>query len=400
MTISQGSTRLYYTDAYVTSFEAEIVDRLNWQGLPALVLEPTAFYPSSGGQPFDTGEIEGARVIDVIDPDDGRIVHVVDGDVGSATRVRCRVDWTRRFDHMQQHTGQHVLSAAFERTARIRTESFHLGAETCTIDLSATVSSDAAAAAELEANRVIWQNLPVTVRFIDEAEVPRLALRKPPPARSGVLRVIEIDNVDLSACGGTHVARTGEIGLIGIGSFERYKGGTRVEFVCGGRAVSRFRQAHDALAASARQLGCAPADVPAGIDRLQTESRQQRNALRDAQQEVSELRGAQLRNQALRRGNLAVVARHLTGLDAAALKALAAAVASEPGHVAIMIAGDPVNVVVARGPAAEVDSSVVIRTLIVRFGGRGGGRAELAQAGGLSGRPEEILAAALDQLPG
>jgi alanyl-tRNA synthetase len=173
-----------------------------------------------------------------------------------------------------------------------------------------------------------------------------------------------------------------------------------VEFVCGGRALSRFRDAHDALAASARQLGCAHGDVPAGLDRLQTESKQQRNALREAQQEVSELRGAQLRQLAVRRGNLSVVARHLAGLDAAALKALAAAVASEPGHVAIVCAGDPVNVVVARGPAGEVDSSAVIRALIARFGGRGGGRAELAQAGGLSGPPDEILAAAVDQLPG
>jgi alanyl-tRNA synthetase len=400
LTISQESTRLYYTDAYVTSFEAEIVDRLNWQGRPAVVLDRTAFYPTSGGQPFDTGEIGGARVIDVADADDGRIVHVIEGGEGNRPDVRCRVDWARRFDHMQQHTGQHVLSAAFERTAGIRTESFHLGTETCTIDVSATVSSEAAAAAEREANRVVWQNLPVTVRFIDEADVPRLALRKPPPSRSGVLRVIEIEGVDLSACGGTHVARTGEIGLVGIVSFERYKGGTRVEFVCGGRALSRFRQAHDALAASARQLGCAHGDVPAGLDRLQTESKQQRNALREAQQEVSELRGAQLRQLAVRRGNLSVVARHLAGLDAAALKALAAAVASEPGHVAIVCAGDPVNVVVARGPAGEVDSSAVIRALIARFGGRGGGRAELAQAGGLSGPPDEILAAAVDQLPG
>ena len=400
MTSSRGSSRLYYTDAYVTRFEAEIVDRLNWQGRPAVVLDRTAFYPTSGGQPFDTGEIGGARVIDVVDGDDGRIVHVVDGDVVSGPGVHCGIDWARRFDHMQQHTGQHVLSAAFERTAGIRTESFHLGTETCTIDVSATVSSEAASAAEHEANRVIWQNLPVTVRFVDEAEIPRLALRKPPPVRAGVLRVIEIEGVDLSACGGTHVARTGEIGLIGIGSIERYKGGTRVEFVCGGRALSRFRQVHDALAASARQLGCAPADVPAGIDRLQTESKQQRNALRDVQQEVSELRGAQLRGQAVRRGNLSVVARHLTGLDPSALKALAAAVASEPGHVAIVIAGDPVSVVVARGPAGEVDSSAVIRALIARFGGRGGGRTELAQAGGLSGTPDEILAAALDQLPG
>jgi len=390
-------SRLYYTDAYLTTFDAVVAERLQWGDRPAVVLDRTAFYPTSGGQPFDTGEIAAVRVVEVVDADDGRVVHVVERAIDANTAVACRIDWARRFDHMQQHTGQHVLSAAFERVHGIRTESFHLGADTCTIDVSASVAPEAVIAVEREANRVVWTDRPVHVRFVEEAEAARLPLRKP-PARGGPLRVIEIEEVDLSACGGTHVARTGEIGLIALTNTERYKGGTRIEFVCGGRALSRVQQLREGLTAAARHLGCAPLDVPAAVERLQDETKQQRHTHRLQQQQLAELHGDRLRHEAVRRGDLLVVAQHAPDWDAQGLKSLATAISSQPHHVAVLVGGEPQTVVVARGPDANVDAAAVVRALTSRFGGRGGGRPELAQAGGLTASPADILSTAVESL--
>jgi len=298
---------------------------------------------------------------------------------------------------MQQHTGQHVLSAAFEHVNGSRTESVHFGADLCTVDLSATLTSNAVRAAEDEANRAVWQNHPVHVRFVDETEAAHLPLRKP-PARGGRLRLIEIEQVDLSACGGTHVARTGEVGLIGIVGFERYKGGTRIAFVCGERALGHYRVLRDRAAAVAGLLACAPADVASATERLQGEVKQQRQTFRVIQQRLIELEGERLRDSAISRNGLRIVARHLADWDIQGLKSLAAALASQPQYVAILLGGEPLTLVVARSREATVDAAAVIRAVTARFGGRGGGRPEVAQAGGLSGSAEEILAAAVERL--
>src|SRR5687767_12626745 len=161
--------RLYYTDSYLREFDAAVVETLTHEGRPAVVLDRTAFYPTSGGQPFDVGTLGGARVVDVVDTDDGRLVHVLEGAPGSG-RVTGQVEWTRRFDHMQQHTGQHVLSAAFARVANARTESFHLSGDHATIDLARELSAAEIAEAEAEANRVVWEDRRVEIRFASAEE--------------------------------------------------------------------------------------------------------------------------------------------------------------------------------------------------------------------------------------
>jgi alanyl-tRNA synthetase len=382
--------RLYYTDAYLTRFDARVTRRSTHQGQPAVMLDRTAFYPASGGQPSDRGRIDAVAVIDVIDLDDGDILHLLERPV-QADVVSCDIDWVRRRDHMQQHTGQHLLSAALERVHRIRTDSFHLGAESSTIDVSASVTLDRLASVEEEANRVIWENRPVHVRFADEAEAAALPLRKP-PARGGTLRVIEIESFDVSACGGTHVARTGELGLLAVTSTERYKGGTRLEFVCGGRALVRFQALRLALGSAARLLSSSGPEVPSAIERLQSEGRQQKHAARQWQE-----RAIDAEAERLLRGAAAtdpVIARHLTDWDPPALKALAAAIGSRSQARAVLAGAEPGTVVVACGRESAVDASAVVRHLTARFGGRGGGRPELAQAGGLAASPEEILEAA------
>ena len=249
--------RLYYNDPSLREFEATVTgveragDRLR------VALDRTAFYPTSGGQPFDTGTLGQLRVIDGVDDNGGTIAHVVEnGALEVGDPVHGAIDWPRRFDHMQQHTGQHVLSAAFEHLFQVRTLSFHLGVAASTIDLAREMAADEIAAAEGEANRIVWEDRPVAIRYASGEEAAALKLRKE-PVRSGTLRLVEVEGFDLSACGGTHVARTGAIGVIAVGAWERFKGGQRIEFLCGGRALERFRRMRDAVTAGVRLLSVA-----------------------------------------------------------------------------------------------------------------------------------------------
>ena len=386
--------RLYYTEPYRTEFDA-VVQRVEPHDAGLLVvLDRTAFYPTSGGQPFDTGRLDGVRVIDVVDRDDGAVGHVIDGRLAVGQAVHGTLDWPRRFDHMQQHSGQHVLSAVFDRLHRARTISFHLGSAVSTIDLEREVTADAIRSAEDEANRVIWQNLPVAIRFASAAEAAALPLRKE-PTRDGTLRLIAIGDVDLSACGGTHVAQTGAIGSIMIPAWERFKGGTRIEFACGGRALDLFRSLRDQMAAAMRLLSVSAAELPEAVARLQTEARDLRRAGRGFQEELAGHRAAALVAAAPEVGGCRLVVDALEGWDAPGLKMLAQAIAAAPGQAAVLLSRPaPALVVIARAAGVTLDARRVLEALTGRFGGRGGGRPELAQGGGLEGSIDEMLAVA------
>ena len=399
--------RLYYTDPYQRQFEAEIVGVDRSDGATTVRLGQTAFYPTSGGQPFDTGRltIVGAdragdpevRVVDVQE-DDGDIVHVVEASRDTALEpgrlVRGDIDWARRFDHMQQHTGQHLLSAAFDRLHEARTVGFHLGSESCTIDLSLEATPRQIAAAEAEANHVVWDDRPVQIRFVTADEAARLPLRKE-PARQGTLRLIEIDGFDLSACGGTHVSRTGSVGLIAVNGWERFKGGQRIEFVCGGRALERFRALREHVSTAVRLLSVLPGEVGPAIERLQSDAKDLRRTLTAAQGENLRHRAEDLaaNHAELVASGSAVIAA--IDCDAQALKTIAVHISSRPGCLAVLSSRQqPALVVVAAASDSGQDAGQVLRALIARYGGRGGGKRDLAQGGGLAAAPEEILATA------
>ena len=389
--------RIYYGDAYVREFDATLLEIVNVAGRRAAILDRTAFYPSSGGQPFDTGTLGAARVVEVIDRDDGVVVHVVEGDMSPGS-VRGSIDWTRRFDHMQQHTGQHVLSAAFDRVAKARTESFHLGTASATIDLAIEVSASQIAAAERAANDVVWENRPVRVRFVDAAEAATLPLRKD-PVRTGLLRIVEIEGFDVSACGGTHVSWTGAIGNIAVDSSERVRRGTRVQFRCGVRAMQGYRALRDGIAAAGRQLSTSAADVPAAIERLQSDIKDARRRISDLQERLAQHEAAALVGRASVSGRSSIVLAALDGWDANGLKTIASTIAQQPWHAAILAAGPaPSVVVVARAADVAIDASAMVKALTARFGGKGGGRPELAQGGGLSASADEVIAAARGHL--
>jgi alanyl-tRNA synthetase len=375
------TARLYYREPQLRAFDATVVACDRREDRFAVALDSTAFYPTSGGQPFDTGRLGEATVLDVVEAEDGRVLHVVDRPLAAGARVHGEIDWTRRLDHMQQHTGQHVLSAAFDRVHGVRTVSFHLGADDSTIDLAREVTAGEIDRAEAEANRIVWENRPVTVRFVDEAEAARLPLRKE-PVRSGELRLVEVADFDLSACGGTHVPATGVIGLIAVAGWERFKGGTRLTFVCGGRALRSHGRLRDVVTAATRLLSVSAADLAATIERLQAGERESARELRRLREDLARYQAAGYRDGAETIGGLRGVLSHEPGRDAASLKALATAVVSEPGLVAVLVGdGRPAPVVVARSADAPVDAVALIQALAGQFGGRGGGRPELAQGG-------------------
>jgi alanyl-tRNA synthetase len=392
--------RLYYSNPYLQAFDARIERvRSDDSGRLIVILDRTAFYPTSGGQPFDIGTIERCRVVDVNDEDDGSVGHVVEGEwqLGPGQPVHGEIDWVRRFDHMQQHTGQHVLSAAIDRLCHVRTVSFHLGALVSTIDLARELTTTELSAAEAEANRVVWEDRPVTIRYASAEEAARLPLRKE-SVREGTLRLIDVQEFDLSACGGTHVARTGGIGIIAVSSWERFKGGQRLEFLCGSRALERFRTLRDQSAATVRLLSVLPEDIPATVERLQGEVKEQKRTLVSLQGDLARFHALELQSRAetIPAGRLVL---HVAAADAMGLKALASAVTAHSGMIAVLVSNTrPALIVIAKAPDVQLSVQEALTSLTSKFGGRGGGKGDLAQGGGLDAPPEEILRAARERL--
>jgi alanyl-tRNA synthetase len=380
--------RIYYSEPYRKSFDATVVAVESVAGHTEVMLDQTAFYPASGGQPFDTGTLGGAAVTDVVDREDGTIAHIVSGTLNPGDVVTGEIDWARRFDHMQQHTGQHVLSAAFDRLFGVRTESFHMGQLSSTIDLAREVTAAEIAKAEDDANRVVWEDRPVAIRFATAEEAAAMPLRKE-SGRTGSLRLIEVADYDLSACGGTHVERTGGIGVIAIGSAEKFKGGSRIEFLCGDRALQRFRVWRGALGAMQKHLSVPPIDMAAAIERMQDDAKAAQRTLRSFQEKLAVHEAYRL----LAKGAL-VVAEVLDGWDAQGLKAIAvAATAAQPDAVVTLFtSSSPAQVVIARGAGASVDAAAMLKRLTEKFGGKGGGKPDLAQGGGLNASAAELIA--------
>jgi len=389
--------RLYYQEPQRRTFDAVVTRVLERDGRPAVHLDRTAFYPTSGGQPFDTGRLGDVDVVDTIDEDED-IVHVLSAPLADRAAVRGDINWARRFDHMQQHTGQHVLSAAFDRLFDNRTMSFHMGADTSTIDLAREMSGADVERAVDEANSVVWDDRAVTIRTVSPEEAAQLPLRKE-PGRSGPLRLIDVADFDLSACGGTHVARTGEIGIIAVSATERFRGGSRITFVCGGRALRAFRLQRDAIAGSIKHLSVAPSELPSTIERLQQDLKQSRKDIARVQQSLAVHEAARLLDEAPSLAGVRVVAQTLDGWDAAGLRAIATALTAHANVAAVLVsATQPAAAAVARSADVALDSNALLRTLMTTFGGRGGGKADLAQGAGLTGDVAAVIDAARDAI--
>ena len=374
--------RLYYSDSHLIEFEARVVDLTDRvSGWTAVVLDRTAFYPTGGGQPSDTGTLNGARVVECIDDGDTGVLHVVQGATPArGATVYGRVDWSRRLDHMQQHTGQHILSQAFVTLFNAPTRGFRVLDASCEIDveLREPTIEKIERAVEL-ANNVIWEDRAITIRNVTSDEVAELSLRKE-PSREGELRLIEIEGFDLTPCGGTHAYRTGEVGMIAVRSWERAKGLTRIDFVAGTRALADYRKANRSAREVAALFSSARDDIPGLTAHALEENKELHRRIRVLEESAAEVEAEKL----LTASSGGIVARVFEGRDAESLKKLAQALIAQPGTIALLGSRDKdtARLVFARSSDAAGDMSLLMREACVMLDGRGGGKPELAQGGG------------------
>lgn len=396
------AARLYYADAYLREFDARVIERLAWDGRPAVVLERTAFYPASGGQPNDTGTLNGVSVVDVVEREpDGAVVHILASELLEDV-VHGELDWSRRFDHMQQHTGQHVLSQAFIVALGVETVGFHLGAEVSTVDLNrAPLSEDQLDAAETLANEAVFSDRPVNTRFVDQDELAMLPLRKL-PQMAGPIRIVEVTGFDWSPCGGTHCRRTGEVGVIKVVRAERRGAETRVHFLCGARALADYRRKNRLVLDLAARFSVGDWELTDAVERLSEEAHASRKQVQALQDQLLDYEAAALIAEAEALVGARVVGHVYTDRTVDELRHLAQRLTAEPGVVALLGLGgigDKAQFVFARSTDLPHDMNALLHTACQAVGGGGGGRPNFAQGGGPDGaRVEEALNVAWQRL--
>jgi alanyl-tRNA synthetase len=370
------TARLYRDDPYLLEFDAQVLAVREHEGRPAVVLDRTAFYPESGGQPWDTGRLGASAVVAVFD-NGAEVVHVLDRPLPPGP-VRGSVDAERRADHRQQHHGQHLLSRAFVEEAQAQTVSFHLGALESSIDLDRLIGSEQAEAAERKTNEIVWSARPVSVRVVTRAEATALGLTPPPDAGDAV-RLVDAEGFDRQPCGGTHPRNTAEVGVVLVTSLERYKGGTRVHFVCGERARRAFRESTQALDAIGRALSVSRAGAAEAVQRLVDQQAQDTRKMAELQDRA--LEGEARRLLADSAGP--VIVASYAGWPPADLRTLALHLVHLSRCVALVGSRDEkAHLVFAQTEGLPHDIPGLLKEALALVGGRGGGRGNVAQGGG------------------
>ena len=384
--------RLYYADPYATQMKARTIEHIRVDGRLGLVLNKTIFYPTAGGQPCDRGAINHVPVIDVfVRESDQAVVHVLADEIW-ANSIEGEIDWPRRFDHMQQHTGQHILSAVLENDYEIETIGFHIGADASTIDLNTdSLSAGDLAKIEKQVNQIIVQNRLVRSTIHPPSQVAQLPLRKLPQVE-GPVRIVEIDQLDLSPCGGTHVSRTGEIGLFIITKVENRSRGLRLEFLCGGRALADYQAKHHMVTRLAADLTVGHWELGEAVARLRDEVKTMRSELRQIGSQLLDYKAKDMLHHAEFAGNMAIIDRVFKEQDRQEMNWLARALTDNPGVVVLFgLAGPKSHILFARSKDVDRDMVLLLKTALRVLGSTaGGGRPEMAQGGGPSADPKRV----------
>jgi alanyl-tRNA synthetase len=406
--------RLYYHDPFLYEFEGEITEVVPAAEINArygVFLDRTAFYPTSGGQVHDTGWLSPVvassaasklRVTEVAETEDGRVVHYIEADrpPERGTRIRGMIDPARRRDHMQQHSGQHVLSAAFIRLFNIPTVSFHMGEDASSIDLDTpSLSTAHVEEAEALANQIVQENRPVEIKYVSQESAQGLGLRKPPRTDKDELRLIDIHNFDLSACGGTHVHNTGQIGCILLRKTERVRQGWRVEFVCGQRAVATARRDYTTLTEAAGLFSGHIWDVPQQVRKSLEDLKAAHKASEHLLAELAELQANKLLAETAPVNGHKLVVGIYPDRDLAFIRLLAQKLTRLESDVVALLgtSSEPASLVFAQSKGLPFDMGALLKELLVKLGGRGGGSKDMAQGGtptpaGLAAALEELAA--------
>ncbi len=373
--------RLYYTDSYTSEFSARVVETQQNENASAVILDHTYFYPTSGGQPFDAGEIDGIPVIDVVvRKQDGAVLHVMES-LPQTEKVTAVIDWQRRFDHMQQHTGQHILSQAFIQSLGAQTTGFHMSDETTTIDLDRNQFDQAELKkAEAMANEIVWQNRPVVVRWAARDEAETLPLRKIPANGGEKLRLIDILDFDLTACGGTHVARTGEVGLIKVIKTETRNKKVRIHFCCGGRALRHYRLVNDVVQALSNQLTTGATELVTSVFKIQESEKETRRTLKRLRNQLSEVEAQQMFKSGRKVGGATLVVHVLEG-EPDRVRVLASHLVQNDATIALLAStGDRTQIVFGRADDAPGNMKDLLQAVFQQLGaGSGGGSDKFAQ---------------------
>lgn len=372
--------KLYYTNSFMREFEAKVLSSRAVDNRYHTVLDRTAFYPTGGGQPHDVGWLDEIEVIDVLEREDGgEIIHVTKEPIRKA-QVHGTIDWNRRRDHMQQHTGQHILSAAFVQVCAAPTVGFHMGVENSTIDLKTGLSiPDSLGEVVRLANGIVFEDREVQVLNVRREEAESMRLRKE-SAREGILRIIEVSGFDRTPCGGTHVTRTGQIGLILTRKVERYKQGWRVEFVCGERALKYAAGDYAILGTISKLLSSPFEQIPALVEKQIEESKSARKERTKLLRELAALRANDFLSQAAPHGNLRVLCRAFQDEEIEFVKLLAEQAIMEPRVVALFaVTTIKPQVVFAASSDSGVDAGRLFKACAGEFPLKGGGAKNLAQ---------------------
>ncbi|MFY9530356.1 MAG: DHHA1 domain-containing protein [Candidatus Acidiferrales bacterium] len=374
--------RLYYTDAFLKEFDAQVVAcepaGERWHA----VLDRTAFYPTSGGQPNDLGRLADVSVLDVLEDENGEVLHVTDKPLARGP-VRGSIDWSRRFDQMQQHTGQHLVSAAFIEKFNFPTVSFHLGREISTIDIAApSVVPRHLEEVERRTNEIIFEDRPIEVQYGTAKELMAQGIRKTVD-REGLLRVIGIEGFDRQPCGGTHLSRTGQAGILLIRKCEKQKQHWRIEFVVGFRALAAARADRSSVGAAAEQIGCGMPEVPAMVEKVLAERRGEHRDREKLLARLAELEAQSMLTTARAAGGerrgASVISRIWDDADARFLRLLATNLVRESGTIALLATRADGNVVFARSDDLSADMGTLLRETLAAHGAKGGGTKSFAQ---------------------
>jgi len=373
--------RIYFDDPYQVEFESKVIKRIKHNNRTALVLEQTCFYPESGGQPADKGTLNAVEIIDVIE-NEGIILHIVDQEVAE-TKVKGKIDWNTRFDYMQQHAGQHILSQSFWELMQGRTMSFHLGQDVSTLEIDIQKISDMELEkVEEEANKVVFQDREIKTYFVDEAKIREVPLRKP-PKKTGLIRVVEVADYDFSACGGTHPSRTGEIGLIKILKWGRIRNNLSFEFVCGSRALKDYTLKNRILLQAASRFSVGEEEVPDAVEKLFADLKSRKKQTKKVLVKLCELEARDIRQNA----ESGIIKKVFSGRSRDDVRHIALNIIRNSGYIVLFgLKTDRIaNLILARSEDIDFDMRELIPAASQLINGKGGGRPSLVELAGDNG---------------
>jgi alanyl-tRNA synthetase len=387
--------KLYYHDAYIKNFSAELITQKEDEtGRKYAILSQTAFYPTGGGQPFDTGRLNGIEVVDVEEVG-GEIRHYIMEELTEGNGIEGSIDWNRRFDHMQQHAGQHILSASFEDMYGYKTVSFHLGKDTLTIDLDTeNLGADEAAKVEELANQVILENRPIINKWVNEEELKQYRLRKELSVSDNI-RLVIIPDFDYNGCGGTHPNSTAEVGSLKILGWERQKRMVRVEFVCGQRVLNKLGQKHEVIKELTALLNAPEQDMGAAVNKLLGQKKELEKSIDEMKDQLLKFEAAEI----IESGKEDIVSRSFQHRSIQELQKLARLLVSYTDHKTFLLVSendDKLQFVFAKGKNADGTLKELSQRALSIIDGKGGGNETLVQGGGKWMPGEEFIKTVTD----